>query len=161
MLDYRLFRAPISRRPDLLTALALVAVLAACGDVADQTSETDATTTTSASASASPQVESASPRPISPPDAASASPGGESTVAAPPADDLVVLEAYWMCDVQRFGFADLDEMQAELDARLESASFTADAYAEFGAQLESEPVLREQVLSVYRTYCDDADSAEG
>lgn len=142
--------------PPALLALALLT--GACADTADDAASPDAT------AVASPTTDAAT----TPPGAdATSEPTATSSVApsvtpsAPPADSLLALEAYWMCDIQRFTFDELDAVTAELDTRLSSAGFTPDEYDEFQTRLATQPALREGVLAVYRDYCDDATTTEG
>jgi len=70
-------------------------------------------------------------------------------------DLLVVIEARWMCDVQRFAYSDLNAMNGALTERLSAHGFGQTDYDTFKADLEIRVDLREQVLVEYDAYCTD------
>ncbi len=70
------------------------------------------------------------------------------------ADLLVSLEGRWMCDVQRYTFDDVGDIQVELDARLAGNGVSAEQYRAFKDDLTKQPDLREQVGAELVAYCD-------
>jgi hypothetical protein len=60
-----------------------------------------------------------------------------------------------MCDVTRFAYQDLGELQAELDARLGGAGLTRDDYDAFKAELASNEARRAEVVAAYDGLCGD------
>ena len=76
-----------------------------------------------------------------------------SVSAADDAPVLVAVAAEWQCDLQRFAFdslSDLDELLAET---LAARGVSAEEYEAFQLELESDRELREEVLSVYEADC--------
>ena len=70
------------------------------------------------------------------------------------ADLLASLEGRWMCDVPRFTFDEVVDIQAELDARLASNGVTAEQYRAFKDDLTDSPELRDHVAIEFAAYCD-------
>ena len=70
------------------------------------------------------------------------------------ADLLASIEGRWMCDVQRFTFDDVGDIQAELDARLAGNGVSAEQYRAFKDDLTEQPELRQHVESELIAYCD-------
>jgi len=58
-----------------------------------------------------------------------------------------------MCDVQRFAFDDLSEIDAKLDTRLADDGFDRNAYDAFKTDLERRPDLRQLVLDTFNDTC--------
>ncbi len=76
-----------------------------------------------------------------------------SVAAADDAPVLVAVAAEWQCDLQRFAFdslSDLDELLAET---LAARGVSVDEFEAFELELESDRDLREQVLAVYEADC--------
>lgn len=71
-------------------------------------------------------------------------------------DLLASIEGRWMCDVQRFTFDDVGDIQAELDARLTGNGISAEQYRAFKDDLTKQPELREMVETELTAYCDGA-----
>jgi major membrane immunogen (membrane-anchored lipoprotein) len=67
---------------------------------------------------------------------------------------LASIEGRWMCDVQRFTFDDVGDIQAELDARLAGNAVTAEQYRAFKDDLTDQPDLRAEVAVEFAEYCD-------
>jgi len=67
---------------------------------------------------------------------------------------LSSLEGRWMCDVQRYTFDEVGDIQAELDARLAGNGVTAEQYRAFKDDLIDSPELRETVAVEFSAYCD-------
>jgi hypothetical protein len=67
---------------------------------------------------------------------------------------LSSIEGRWQCDVQRFTFADVGDIQAELDARLAGNGVTAEQYRAFKDDLIDDPDLRAEVAVEFTGYCD-------
>ncbi len=59
-----------------------------------------------------------------------------------------------MCDVQRFTFDDVGDIQAELDTRLTGNGVTAEQYRAFKDDLIDQPDLRAEVAVEFTAYCD-------
>ena len=89
------------------------------------------------------------PPPASPPTSAFNTEAATSQSTNP----MVQLEAGWMCDVQRFAFADLEAMSTELAQRLEAAGLDQDGYDSFKAEMGRSPELRSEVLAEYVATC--------
>lgn len=68
-------------------------------------------------------------------------------------DLLVAIEARWMCDVQRYAFADLGALNRALEERLTHYGSSRADYDAFKVELETRIDLRDQVLTEYETYC--------
>lgn len=67
---------------------------------------------------------------------------------------LASIEGRWMCDVQRFTFEEVGDIQAELDARLDGNGVTAEQYRAFKDDLIDSSELRETVAVEFTGYCD-------
>ena len=67
---------------------------------------------------------------------------------------LSSIEGRWMCDVQRYTFDDVGDIQAELDTRLAGNGVTAEQYRAFKDDLVDGPELREDVATEFTGYCD-------
>ena len=59
-----------------------------------------------------------------------------------------------MCDVQRYTFDEVGDIQAELEARLADNGVTTDQYRAFKDDLIDKPELREIVGIEFTGYCD-------
>ncbi len=66
---------------------------------------------------------------------------------------LARVEGRWMCDVQRYTFEDVADIEAELAARVVAAGYDLADYETFKAVLGEDPELRAQVRGVYEEYC--------
>jgi hypothetical protein len=71
-------------------------------------------------------------------------------------DLLASVEGRWMCDVQRFTFDEVGDIQAELDSRLAGNGVSAEQYRAFKDDLTKQPELREMVEGELTAYCDGA-----
>ncbi len=69
------------------------------------------------------------------------------------ADLMVAIESRWMCDVQRSVYAELTDVDAELEQRLAGNGVTMETYADFKDALADDIDLRTQVLEAYESYC--------
>lgn len=67
---------------------------------------------------------------------------------------LASLEGRWMCDVQRYTFDEVGDIQAELDSRLAGNGVSAEQYRAFKDDLSKRPELREMVDTELIAYCD-------
>ncbi len=67
---------------------------------------------------------------------------------------MASLEARWMCDVQRYTFDEVGDIQTELDSRLAGNGVSAEQYRAFKDDLTKQPELREQVGAELVAYCD-------
>jgi len=67
---------------------------------------------------------------------------------------LSSIEGRWMCDVQRYTFDEVEDIQVELDARLAGNSVTSEQYRAFKDDLIDSPELRETVADEFTAYCD-------
>lgn len=72
---------------------------------------------------------------------------------------LAQLEGRWACDIQRYAFKSLADMDARLDARLSAAGYTRDDYDEFKRKLGTDPDLTAQVSAEYDAYCGETSSS--
>jgi hypothetical protein len=70
------------------------------------------------------------------------------------ADLMASLEARWMCDVQRYTFEEVGDIQAELDSRLAGNGVTAEQYRAFKDDLIGSSNLRDQVANDFAAYCE-------
>jgi len=59
-----------------------------------------------------------------------------------------------MCDVQRYTFDEVGDIQAELDSRLAGNGVTAEQYRAFKDDLIDNPELRQTVAVEFTAYCD-------
>ena len=59
-----------------------------------------------------------------------------------------------MCDVQRYTFDEVGDIQAELDARLAGNGVTSEQYRAFKDDLIDSSELRETVAVEFTSYCD-------
>ena len=71
---------------------------------------------------------------------------------------LSSIEGRWMCDVQRYTFDDVGDIQAELDARLAGNGVTPEQYHAFKDDLIDDPDLRAEVGVEFTAYCDTGSS---
>ncbi len=72
----------------------------------------------------------------------------------PPASEpLVEFEASWLCQVQRFAFSDLSEIETQKRRALEGAGFTSADYADFQVRLEDDGDLRSEVKDRFIDGC--------
>jgi hypothetical protein len=69
-------------------------------------------------------------------------------------DLMASLEGRWMCDVQRYTFDEVGDIQAELDSRLAGNGVSAEQYRAFKDDLTKQPGLREMVDTELIAYCD-------
>jgi hypothetical protein len=67
---------------------------------------------------------------------------------------LASIEGRWMCDVQRYTFDEVGDIQAELDVRLAGNGVTAEQYRAFKDDLIDSSELRETVAFEFTGYCD-------
>jgi hypothetical protein len=70
------------------------------------------------------------------------------------ADLMASLEARWMCDVQRYTFEEVGDIQAELDSRLAGNGVTAEQYRAFKDDLIGSSDLRDQIANDFAAYCE-------
>lgn len=70
------------------------------------------------------------------------------------AELLASIEGRWMCDVQRYTFDQVGDIQAELDTRLAGNGVTAEQYRAFKDDLIDSAELRDIVAVEFATYCD-------
>lgn len=70
------------------------------------------------------------------------------------AELLRSLEARWMCDVQRYTFDEVGDIQSELDSRLAGNGVSAEQYRAFKDDLIDDPDLRAEVALEFVAYCD-------
>jgi len=70
------------------------------------------------------------------------------------AELLASIEGRWMCDVQRYTFDDVGDIQAELDSRLAGNGVTAEQYRAFKDDLIDQADLRAEVAIEFTAYCD-------
>ena len=70
------------------------------------------------------------------------------------ADLLASIEGRWMCDVQRYTFDDVGDIQVELDARLAGNGVSAEQYRAFKDDLIDSSELRGDVAAYFAAYCD-------
>lgn len=66
---------------------------------------------------------------------------------------LSAIEGRWLCDVQRFTFEDLGDIDAALDERLAENGFTRETYRSFKDRLADDPRIRDEVQTVFESYC--------
>jgi len=59
-----------------------------------------------------------------------------------------------MCDVQRYAFDEVGDIQTELDARLAGNGVTSGQYRAFKDDLVDKRELRETVAAEFTAYCD-------
>jgi hypothetical protein len=67
---------------------------------------------------------------------------------------LSSIEGRWMCDVQRYTFDEVGDIQTELDARLAGNGVTPEQYRAFKDDLIDSPELRDRVAVELAAYCD-------
>ena len=70
-----------------------------------------------------------------------------------PLQPLVDLEAGWLCEVQRFAYDDLSELDSALGRKLVGADLTRADYDEFKLLLAQDVELRRAVRSAYGQFC--------
>jgi len=69
-------------------------------------------------------------------------------------DLMASIEGRWMCDVQRYTFDEVGDIQAELDSRLAGNGVSAEQYRAFKDDLTKQPELRAIVETELVSYCD-------
>ena len=69
----------------------------------------------------------------------------------------VMVEAQWLCDVQRQAFSELGDMSDEFDRRLSGLGITAEEYESVETELQDSAQLRSDVASEYEQYCVTTD----
>lgn len=72
-------------------------------------------------------------------------------------EPLVEFEASWLCQVQRFAFTELSDIDTEKSVALDSAGFSEVEYAEFGARLDDDSALRTEVKDRFLAQCASAE----
>lgn len=76
-----------------------------------------------------------------------------STTLGPASEPLVAFEASWLCQVQRFAFAEASDIDAERDAALTNQGFSQDEYADFKLRLDDQPALRAEIRERFQVEC--------
>lgn len=76
-----------------------------------------------------------------------------STTLGPASEPLVAFEASWLCQVQRFAFAEVADIDSELVAALEAEGSSAAEYADFKARLDDTPELRTEIRERFEAQC--------
>ena len=76
-----------------------------------------------------------------------------SVTAADDAPVLVAVAAEWQCDLQRFAFDSLSDLDVLLEETLAARGVSVEEFDAFELALESDRDLREQVLAVYEADC--------
>ena len=66
---------------------------------------------------------------------------------------LIVIEARWMCDVQRYVFDDLSGFDAELESRLVEQGLSRSDYQSFKERLAEDSDMRGGVRAAYDEVC--------
>lgn len=66
---------------------------------------------------------------------------------------LASVEGGWMCDVQRYTFETQQDIQAELNSRLEGNGVSAEQYRAFKDDLTKQQGLRDEVRAAYDQQC--------
>jgi len=81
---------------------------------------------------------------------------GASGNPAPTQEQLALssIQGAWLCDVQRFAFDDLTEIDARLDDQLATAGFSRSAHDTFTSDLDSRSDLRQLVVDSFSEACD-------
>jgi len=144
-------------RPITLCIAALSVLLAACGGTA-AVDIADPPELPVAPAALTPDPRSAPSEPVAPrpiPDR-EATPATVPLAAAPLSgedEQLVALEARWLCDVQRRAFSELSDLDIARASLLSNSGVEADAYQAFQARLESDTTLRLAVLAAFQSAC--------
>ncbi len=73
--------------------------------------------------------------------------------AATHSDEVVAVEAAWLCDLPRFAYAEAADIDAELGRMLEGAGVDSEEYAAFKADLDHSDELRSRVADAYERSC--------
>ena len=144
-------------RPLALCVAVLSVLIAACGGTAavDIANPPDRV---AAPAAAAPDTGSTPSEPVAPPPI----PDSEATratiaAAAPPLteeeQELVALEALWLCDVQRRAFAELSDLDIARASLLANSGVEAEEYQAFQDRLDSDTTLRLAVLAAFQSDC--------
>lgn len=68
-------------------------------------------------------------------------------------DEVVAVEAAWLCDVPRFAFDEELDIDSELDAQLAKAGVERAVYDEFKASLDRDADLRQRVAVAFDDVC--------
>ncbi len=76
-----------------------------------------------------------------------------STTLPPASEPLVAFEASWLCQVQRFAYTDISEIETQQRRALEGAGFSSADYADFEVRLEEDADLRAEVKDRFVTGC--------
>lgn len=86
---------------------------------------------------------------------ASVDAAGSAPTTVPLTEDerLATIEGSWLCDVQRFAFDDLAEVDAKLDVRLADDGFDRQDYESFKADLARRADLRRMVVDAFNQAC--------
>lgn len=75
------------------------------------------------------------------------------TTLPPASEPLVEFEASWLCQVQRFAFVDISEIEIQHRRALDGAGFTTAEYADFEVRLEDDGDLRAEVKDRFIAGC--------
>jgi len=70
-----------------------------------------------------------------------------------------VLEGRWACDIQRYAFKSLDDMETQLNDRLAAAGYSRADYDMFKQRLSIDQDLTSEVSAEYAAYCDSDSSS--
>jgi len=68
-------------------------------------------------------------------------------------DQVVAVEAAWLCDVPRFAYADAHEVDDALSALLDEAGVSKSTYVAFKDQLDGDAELRRRVGEHFDAMC--------
>jgi hypothetical protein len=68
-------------------------------------------------------------------------------------DEVVAVEAAWLCDVPRFAFDEAVEIDSGLDALLAEADVARTDYDRFKARLDDDANLRQRVAVAFDDVC--------
>ena len=68
-------------------------------------------------------------------------------------DEVVAVEAAWLCDVPRFAFDEAVDIEAELETLLAESEVPRAEYDEFKAQLDHDAELRQRVSAAFDDVC--------
>lgn len=69
--------------------------------------------------------------------------------------DIVKFEARWKCDVQRYSFDDLSDIENDLSQRLIDTGIGVEEYESFKVELDSDRELRLHLRWAYEDVCKD------
>ncbi|MDJ0959514.1 MAG: hypothetical protein QNJ88_02570 [Acidimicrobiia bacterium] len=68
-------------------------------------------------------------------------------------DEVVAVEAAWLCDVPRFAFDEAVDIDAELTSLLAESGVDRAVYDDFKATLDDDAELRQRVSVAFDTVC--------